>query len=190
MLFGLSAYLYLNLFLVTNVPILLSGDQVYFWMNGQRMLYGEHPYVANWQALPRLLVASEYGRHFLVYAILPMSYLLVLKRCYRGRFTENFRKVALLGLVGSCLLGQLVFSLNWLRLYAVCMAGIVLFVWVISTSTRFRRYGLISIWALVLLLGFFQATWPGMYIPLGLRNPVFLDTASTMLNPQWAERAV
>jgi hypothetical protein len=37
---------------------------------------------------------------------------------------------------------------------------------------------------------FFQATWPGMYIPLGLRNPVFLDTASTMLNPQWAEQAV
>lgn len=36
----------------------------------------------------------------------------------------------------------------------------------------------------------FDANWPGLYVPLGLRNPVFLDTANTMLNPVWAERAV
>jgi len=36
----------------------------------------------------------------------------------------------------------------------------------------------------------FDANWPGLYVPLGLRNPIFLDTASTMLNPGWAERAV
>lgn len=195
------------------------------------------PQYANWRALPLLFVLSEYGRHFLVYALLPLTYLLVLIWCHRSRLSENanFRKVALVALVGSCLLGELIFSLNWLRLYAVSMAGIVLFVWVISTSTRFRRYALVSVWALVMLLGssqpwfaqhrqyrtvdlpagrsavagenefeelewgldhthagdfFFQATWPGMYIPLGLRNPVFLDTASTMLNPQWAEQAV
>ena len=114
------------------------------------------------------------------------------------------------------------------------MAGIVLFIWVISTSTRLRRHGLIPVWALVVLLGFlqpwfaqhrkyttaelpagrsaiershseklnrgiehitpgellFQASWPGLYLPLGVRNPVFLDTASTMFNPQWVERAI
>jgi len=107
---------------------------------------------------------------------------------------------------------------------SVSMAGIVLFIWVISTSTRLRRHGLIPVWALVVLLGFlqpwftqhrkyttaelpagrsaiershseklnrgiehitpgellFQASWPGLYLPLGVRNPVFLDTASVV----------
>jgi hypothetical protein len=194
------------------------------------------PEYANWRALPLLFVLSEYSRHFLVYALLPLTYLLVLIRWHRNRLSENanFRKVALVALVGSCLLGELIFSLNWLRLYAVSMAGIVLFVWLISTSTRFRRYAPGSVWVLVVLLGlsqswftqhreyriidlpagksavpgnkfeklewglththvgdfFFEAPWPGLYIPLGLRNPVFLDTASTMLNPPWVEQAV
>jgi hypothetical protein len=194
------------------------------------------PQYPNWRALPLLYVVGEYSRHFFVYGMLPTIYLLVLMRCRRKLFSPGFcfRKVALLGLVGSCLLGELIFSLNWLRLYAVSMAGIVLFIWVVSTTARFRRYGLIGVWALVLLLGLlqpwfmqhreyitaelpagrsaiepsdfeelswaiehtrpgellFEASWPGMYIPLGVRNPVFLDTASTMFNPQWVERAV
>jgi MFS family permease len=188
------------------------------------------PQYPNLRTLPLLFVISEYSRHFLVYGMLPTTYLVVLMRCRRKLFppTFCFRKVALLGLVGSSLLGELIFSLNWLRLYAVSMAGIVLFVWVISTSARFRRYGLIGVWALIVLLGLlqswftqhreyitaelpagrsaiepnefeklswgmehtkpgefvFEASWPGIYIPLGVRNPVFLDTASTMLNPQ------
>lgn len=191
------------------------------------------PQYANWRTLPLLFVIADYGRHFLVYGMLPTVYLLVLMRCWREQFFPAFcfRKAALLGLVGSFLLGELIFSLNWLRVYAVSMAGIILFIWAISTSTRFRRSGLISVWALVVLLGFlqpwftqhrkyitaempagrtaiepedaeklswgiehttpgeflFQASSPSMYIPLGVRNPVFLDTASTMFNSQWVE---
>src|SRR6266566_4471876 len=52
MLLGISGYLYLNVFLVTNIPILLGGDQVFFWMNGQRMLHGERPYVDFFQFTP------------------------------------------------------------------------------------------------------------------------------------------
>jgi hypothetical protein len=194
------------------------------------------PQYPNWRALPLLFVIGEYSRHLFVYGMLPAAYLLSLMRCRRNLFLpgSGFRKVALLGLVGSSLLAELVFSLNWLRLYAVSMAGIVLFIWVISTSARLRRYGFIGLWALVVLLGllqpwytqrrhyvtvalpagrsaiepneleelswgmdharpgefFFQASWPGMYIPLRVRNPVFLDTAGTTLNPQWVERAV
>jgi len=39
-----AAYLYLNLFLLPGTPILLNGDQVYFWMDGQRILTGDLPY--------------------------------------------------------------------------------------------------------------------------------------------------
>jgi hypothetical protein len=45
MLLGISGYFYLNLFQLPNLPILLSGDQTFFWMNGQRMLHGERPYL-------------------------------------------------------------------------------------------------------------------------------------------------
>jgi hypothetical protein len=52
MLLGISGYLYLNLFLLPSAPILLSGDQVFFWMNGQRMLHGERPYLDFFQFTP------------------------------------------------------------------------------------------------------------------------------------------
>jgi hypothetical protein len=52
MLLGISGYLYLNLFLLPNAPILLSGDQMFFWMNGQRMLHGERPYLDFFQFTP------------------------------------------------------------------------------------------------------------------------------------------
>src|SRR5215831_12231577 len=39
-----AGYLYLNLFLLPGAPILLNGDQVFFWMDGQRILAGELPY--------------------------------------------------------------------------------------------------------------------------------------------------
>lgn len=194
------------------------------------------PEYPNWRALPRSFLIAEYGRHIFVYATLPLVYLAVLIRCPKEWLSDYRRawKIALLGLVGSALCGELIFSLNWLRLYTVSMAGIILLVWVISTSSVLRRYGIALIWTTVAALGLgqtwstqhrefvtaelpagrsavaphdfeelswgmqhtspgeflFQASWPGLYIPLGLRNPVFLDTAGTMLNPDWAERVI
>jgi hypothetical protein len=49
---GAAAYLYINLFVSSNVPILLGGDQVYFWMDAQRMLHGELPYRDFFQFTP------------------------------------------------------------------------------------------------------------------------------------------
>src|SRR5580693_5658229 len=45
LMLGISGYLYLNLFQLPNLPILLGVDQTFFWMNGQRMLHGERPYL-------------------------------------------------------------------------------------------------------------------------------------------------
>jgi hypothetical protein len=192
------------------------------------------PQYPDWRALPLSFLLSEYSRHVFVYSMLPTVYLLALLRCRKEVSLSRLRGVALLGLVGSLLLGELIFSLNWLRLYAVSMPGLILFVWVTSNTEKLRRYGTPIAWVVVVLLGLsqtwsrqhdkyiqidlpagrsavdpkefeklswgmdhvkpgdflFQANWPGIYIPLGVRNPVFLDTAATMLNPRWAERVV
>jgi hypothetical protein len=49
---GTSAYLYLRLFSFHNVPFLLGGDQDYYWMNGMRLLAGEHIYQDFFRYLP------------------------------------------------------------------------------------------------------------------------------------------
>jgi hypothetical protein len=52
MLIGTAFYLFCNLFLPWHTPILQSGDQVYFWMDAQRMLHGERAYVDFFQYTP------------------------------------------------------------------------------------------------------------------------------------------
>jgi 4-amino-4-deoxy-L-arabinose transferase-like glycosyltransferase len=52
LLFSGAIYLYVNLFAFPNIPFLLSGDQVYFWMNAQRMLQGERIYRDFFQFTP------------------------------------------------------------------------------------------------------------------------------------------
>jgi hypothetical protein len=52
LLFASAAYLYANLFAAPSIPFLLSGDQVYFWMNALRMLCGERIYQDFFQFTP------------------------------------------------------------------------------------------------------------------------------------------
>ena len=49
---ALVVYLYLNLFAFSGTPFLLNGDQVYFWLYGQRMIHGERAYLDFFQFLP------------------------------------------------------------------------------------------------------------------------------------------
>jgi hypothetical protein len=51
-LLGIAAYLYLNLFVLPDTPVLQSGDQVFFWMDAQRMLHGERVYLDFFQYTP------------------------------------------------------------------------------------------------------------------------------------------
>jgi hypothetical protein len=44
LLLGLSLYLCVNLFTNAATPLLLGGDQLYFWMDAQRLLHGEQVY--------------------------------------------------------------------------------------------------------------------------------------------------
>lgn len=49
---GSSAFLYVNLFLLPRIPILQTGDQMFFWMDAQRMLFGERIYRDFFQFTP------------------------------------------------------------------------------------------------------------------------------------------
>jgi hypothetical protein len=51
-LFGIASFLYFNLFVFGDVPVLQGDDQVFFWMDAQRMLHGERPYVDFFQYTP------------------------------------------------------------------------------------------------------------------------------------------
>ncbi len=52
MLAGAAVYLYVILFVFGRVPVLLGDDQVFFWMNAQRMLHGERVYLDFFQYTP------------------------------------------------------------------------------------------------------------------------------------------
>ena len=188
-----------------------------------------------WRTVSRISLVYEYGQYVFVYAMLPVTYALALARSWRKRGSATQQsEVLLLAIVGSYLLLELVFSLNWLRLYAVSMPGVILFVWLLALNLKVRRYVLAAVWIGIACLAaqrvwstqrhdyvraelpggkcatrvaeyekltwimqhtvpgdfLFEAGWPGVYIPLELRNPVFLDTAGTTFNPEWVKRTV
>jgi len=233
------AILLLNAYFVAKVGVgRLFYCQVYYVLRvmvhrPETRLLGM-PEIVYWRQ-SRVSLIYEYAQFILVYVMLPACYALALHRSWRKSRNSELRRpdVALLALVGASLLLELAFSLNWLRLYAVSMAGIILFVWLIDQLGR-RRYWFFVVWIAVLSMAvqrvwtaqtfsnmiaefpagtcitqpaeyakltwvmqrtkpgdfLFDAGWPGVYIPLQLRNPVFLDTAGTMLNPQWAQWVV
>jgi hypothetical protein len=51
-LVAVALYLYTNLFTWPNIPVLLGGDQIYFWTDAQRMMFGELPYRDFFQFTP------------------------------------------------------------------------------------------------------------------------------------------
>jgi hypothetical protein len=156
-----------------------------------------------------------------VYLCLPTVYLLSLWRCWRERHAPTFpwERITLLSLVGFFLMIEVAFSLSWLRLYAVSLAGIILLIWSFDQTRKIRPYAFAAMWIGITSLAVwqtiaacvyqprkihlpagevavsplsyeklhwmmehthpgqfvFQAAWPGIYLPLQLRNPVFVD---------------
>lgn len=190
------------------------------------------PEAPTWRRLPSL------AGYFFVYTLLPLIYPLALVRCGRTQWDRSFqpREVGLLSLVGLFLLVEVCFSVNWLRVYAVSMPGIVLLLYAIGRTGKMRRYALALVWVGIVGLGLHQAwaryhlravidqlpggmadatpqtyeklqwvmqhTRPGefflesngptLYLPLQLRNPVFLDGigANDASRPEYVELAV
>lgn len=190
------------------------------------------PEFPTWRRLPVV------GQYLFVCMLLPVVYPLALVRRVRGEIAPDQVRsaVTLLALLGLALFLEVAFSANWLRLYAIALPGILLFVWFANRSSRLRSYALGSICVAIVCLGFgqvwirqhqqytvakfpggkvalagaafaklnalaaktepgeffFQATWPGVYIPLQLRNPVYLDTVwpNEESQPAYVKRSI
>jgi len=156
-----------------------------------------------------------------VYIVLPVIYSLSLWRCWRFRKDAAFpwHQVTLLASIGFFLLLEVAVSINWLRLVAVSLPGVVLAGWTIEQMPAVRP-GAVLVASIAVIgvathqslakraacsaLGelpagrvatlpqsleklqwlaehtrrgerFFQAGWPGVYLPLELRNPLYLE---------------
>jgi len=173
------------------------------------------PGLSSWRDLPR------FGQAVLVYLFLPVVYLLTLRRCWRERCPAAFpwERITLMSLVGSFLMVEVAFNLNFLRLYSISLAGVVLLVWYLEQARMMRPYAIAAMWIGISGLSvwqttsahklqprkihlpsgevatgeqsyeklhwmtehtrpgqfLFQAAWPGVYLPLQLRNPMFVD---------------
>jgi hypothetical protein len=157
-----------------------------------------------------------------IYVLLPVIYSISLWRCWCSRRNASFpwNQVTLLSLIGLSLFLDVAISINWLRLFAVSLPGIVLTVWAVGGPQR-RRRALFMI-ASITLMGiavrqievkralscargelpggrfattpqayeklrwlaahtqrgefFLQAGWPGVYVPLQVRSPLYMPT--------------
>ncbi len=128
-----------------------------------------------------------------------------------------------MSIVGLFLFAEIAPAATWLRLFAIALPAMIIFVWFVGNSRRLSRALTRSLWVIALTLAvaepwwtqrhwralldlpvgraiflernsyenfkwmldrtrpsefFFQATWPGFYFPLGLRNPAYMDMVS------------
>ena len=76
-----------------------------------------------------------------IYVLLPVIYSISLWRCWCSRRNASFpwNQVTLLSLIGLSLFLDVAISINWLRLFAVSLPGIVLTVWAVGGLQRRRR---------------------------------------------------
>ena len=166
--------------------------------------------------------ALKLSQYVAVYLMLATVYPLALWRCWRERNNPSLsiRPAALLSVIGTLLLLAIASNPNWLRVYAVSMPAVILFVWLLSDGRHKRRAAFAIVWAAIGCLAisqtrgryrgqntivrlpagstavqpiaaqklvwmmhhstpgdyFFQAAWPGFYLPLQLRNPAYVES--------------
>jgi len=134
------------------------------------------PEMPTWRRLP---IVSQY---LVVYALLVITYPWSLWRCWRRRHDRTFSdwdRVALLSLVGSALCLEVAFSLNWLRVFAVSMPAVILFIDFLEESTRLGNYATRLIWTGVVCLGILTV-WSNRHRQWVVAD---LPAGSTVLSP-------
>ena len=139
------------------------------------------PEVPTWRRLPFV------SHYFFVYALLATTYPLSLWQCWRRRHDPTFSdwdKVALLSLVGAALCLEVIFSLNWLRMFAVSMPAVILFIDLIGRSGQFGHYATRLIWTGVACLAILQV-WSNRHDRFIVSD---LPAGSAALNPLTYEK--
>jgi hypothetical protein len=148
-----GSYLYANLFVLPKTPLLLSGDQVYFWTDAQRMLFGEIPIKDFFQFTPP-------GTDVFYFALF---------RCFGPRLWVTNMVVLVLGLAlcGVCFsiarkimpFGPAVLSVV---LFLVLVYGRLLnathhwfsvLIIMVAVSLGMDRMGFLRVWIIGMLLG-------------------------------------
>jgi len=244
-----------ELFVLLGFVIALGGAESYFiaTIGWKQLWYFQVTYVRNyivhgpessflgmpnWGGWKHFPSAAQY---LIVYLMLPIVYVLALARCWGGKDSgasspEQNSKAMLVALTGAALLFEVMFSLNWLRVYAVSMPGFILLLWFVGQTRRIRPVAVGVIWMGILFIAatqifyahhreyviaklpagwaavnpeayqklhwigehtrpeefFFHSGWPGVYIPLRLRNPVFVDALGLNIatRPEFVQRSI
>jgi hypothetical protein len=88
---------------------------------------------------------------FAVYLVLPISYLATIVRWWRSPdpFSSLGGSVALLCSVGVLLLMEVSVSANWLRIFAVAFAAIILLLWNVERSGMLKTPAVTVLWIVV-----------------------------------------
>lgn len=119
---GSAAYLCLRLFTFHHIPFLLGGDQDYYWMNGMRLLSGEHIYQDFFRYLPP-------GADFLYAALF---------RCFGSRILVTNLTVLALGLAFAWICFSL--SVKLMQRSLACLTTVVFIVFVYGKALNAFNY--------------------------------------------------
>ena len=132
--------------------------------------------------------ALKLSQYVAVYMLVVTVYPLALWRCLRERQNPrlSIARPALLSIVGTALLLAIASNPNWLRVYAVSMPAVILFVWLVSSGLHNRRTAFAIAWAAIGCLAISQTL--GRY--RGQNAIVRLPAGSTAVEPMAAEKLV
>jgi hypothetical protein len=205
---------------------------LHFMVGGPGTSFLGMPPWSGWRHFPTTV------QYVTVYLLLPIVYVITLWKCWKRSSDPSVREqkksAMLVALTGSVLLFEVMFSLNWLRIYTISVPGIILLLWLV-TSLKARRMALRIVWAAILFIAateivhahlgyvvadlpagwaamepeayqklhwieqhtqpeefFFDSAWPGVYLPLRLRNPVFAEGVGldTETRPEFVKQAI
>jgi hypothetical protein len=201
---------------------------LHFMVSGPGTSFLGMPPWTGWRHFPSTV------QYMTVYLLLPIVYAMTLWKCWKRSSDPAMSKAMLVALTGSVLLFEVMFSLNWLRIYTISIPGIILLLWLVK-SLNARRVALRIIWVAILFIAateifhahhgyvvaefpagraamepeayrklqwieqhtqpeefFFDSAWPGVYLPLRLRNPVFTEGVGLDIEtrPEFVHQAI
>jgi hypothetical protein len=127
----------------------------------QYMVHRPEGAFLGWPEVPSLRRVPEVAQYFIVYAVIVVTYPLSLWQCWLRRYDDDQRvwvNVAFFSLLGTFLVVEVAFSLNWLRVYAVSVPAFVLGVFWLERMERPGRNIIRIVWAAAILLALLQTS--------------------------------